>query len=77
MVGHPGTKQARYAFHMGDERILAPMAMFYPNMLGLIGTNVCRNVDKYHSDPADPLDEDYLMQTMSKHEQVSLDILNL
>ena len=70
-VGQPNCKLSRYRFYMGDERILAPMAMFYPNMLGLIGTNVCKNKDRYCSDPADIHDEDYLMQTMSKHEQVT------
>ena len=57
--------------HMGDERILAPLAAFVPDLLGLHGTDLVHVPQPYRSDPADPRDEDYIVQTRSKHEQVN------
>ena len=56
--------------HMGDERILAPLAAFIPDLLGLYGEELMHVPQPYQSDPGDPKDEDYIKQTMSKHEQV-------
>lgn len=55
---------------MGDERILAPMGVFFPDMFGLKGNNLYKKQEKFYSDPSDPNDDDYLIQTMSRHEQV-------
>ena len=71
-VKRPSHNITRYSMYIGDERILAPMSVFYPDILGLDGPNLCHVQEKYRSDPNDPHDEDYLVQTMSRHEQVSL-----
>ena len=69
-IKHPGQNIIKYTVHMGDERILAPLSVFYPDMLGLEGRHLCKVQERYKSDPGDPQDEDYLIQTMSRHEQV-------
>ncbi len=69
-IRHPSQNICKYTVQMGDERTLAPLSMFYPDMFGLVGSELVRNPERYYSDSTDPLDEDYLAQTMSKHEQV-------
>lgn len=48
---------------MGDEPILAPMALFRPMALGLIGDHLIQMQARPESDADDPHDEDYLRQT--------------
>lgn len=67
---HPEKPVVKYTMYAGDERLLAPLGAFHPEMFGLGSGNLCHKVPKYVSDPSDPLDDDYLEQTMSKHEQV-------
>jgi len=66
----PSQKVVGYSVRMGDERILAPLAAFFPDMFGLTGDDLCRRTAKYVSDPTDPNDDDYLERTMSRHELV-------
>ena len=66
----PAEMIVRYRLQMGDERILAPIAVFVPDMMGMLGSSLWRPHRKYVSDPSDYQDEDYLQQTQSKHEQV-------
>jgi len=56
---------------MGDERILAPLAVFFPDMFGLQGDQLFHKSEKFASDPSDPNDDDYLERTMTRHELVS------
>ena len=58
---------------MGDERLLAALSVFHPELYGL-GTSrdLSHVTEVYKSDPSDPKDEDYITQTMSKHEQVEM-----
>jgi len=64
------SKVATYLMRMGDERILAPLAAFFPDMFGLHGQPLFHRMEKFVSDPSDPNDEDYLERTMSRHELV-------
>jgi hypothetical protein len=70
----PDQNVIKYSMHIGDERILAPLAAFVPALAALhSGTGSASLVHvpaPYRSDPADPRDADYIKQTMSKHEQV-------
>jgi len=66
----PSQHIVKYLVRMGDERILAPMSVFFPDMFGLKGDDLYQKVEKFSSDPSDPNDDDYLIQTMSRHEQV-------
>jgi len=71
----PSENVVSYSMRMGDERILAPLAAFFPDMFGLEGTDLCRRMEKFVSDPMDPNDDDYLERTMSRHELVRLNEL--
>jgi len=67
----PSQKVVSYLMRMGDERILAPLAAFFPDMFGLQGEQLFHKSEKFVSDPSDPNDDDYLERTMSRHELVS------
>ena len=68
----PSQKVVTYLLRMGDERILAPLAAFFPDMFGLQGEQLFHRTEKFVSDPTDPNDDDYLERTMSRHELVRL-----
>lgn len=71
-VRPPGRHIVTYTMQLADERLLAPMAIFHPDMFGLQkAAHVLRVAEKYRSDPSDPHDDDYLVQTQSRHEQVA------
>ena len=70
-VKHLEENIVKYSVQMADERIIAPMSVFYPDMFGLEGSKVCRVYKKCPSDPSDPHDEEYLSQTQSKQEQAA------
>lgn len=67
----PSQHIVKYLVRMGDERILAPMSVFFPDMFGLKGDHLYQKFEKFSSDPSDPNDDDYLIQTMSRHEQAA------
>lgn len=71
LLRRPSQHVVKYVVRMGDERILAPLAAFFPDMLGLKGDHLYRRPEKFASDPGDPNDDDYLAQTMSRHEQAA------
>jgi len=66
----PSQKVVTYSMRMGDERILAPLAVFFPDMFGLQGEQLFHKSEKFTSDPTDPNDDDYLERTMTRHELV-------
>ena len=68
----PGQKIHKYTIQMGDERILAPLALFFPDLFGLSSTEsrLCHAPEPYRPDFSDPFEEEYIVQTRSKHEQV-------
>jgi len=66
----PSHEVVTYLMRIGDERILAPLAAFFPDMFGLQGDGLFSKAAKFVSDPTDPNDDDYLERTMSRHELV-------
>jgi len=66
----PSQKPVAYSVRIGDERILAPLAAFFPDMFGLHGDQLFHRSEKFVSDATDPNDDDYLERTMSRHELV-------
>ncbi|CAH1797829.1 unnamed protein product [Owenia fusiformis] len=68
-VKQPSKKITKYSVKFGDERILAPMGLFYPDMFGIQGKNLKRVHQRNQGQSSDPLDENYLIQTQSKQEQ--------
>jgi actin-related protein 8 len=70
-LNRPDEPIVKYTMYAGDERLLAPLGVFHPEMFGLTGEQLCHKMGSQSNDPTDPCDDDYLMQTMSKHEQVT------
>ncbi|ESO08241.1 hypothetical protein HELRODRAFT_75171 [Helobdella robusta] len=67
---------AMFKFHMSDERMLTPLCLFFPDMLGLKATpgihkSMIFGVEKSVSDASDYLDDEYIQQTTTKHEQAA------
>ena len=48
----------------------APMALFYPATFGIVGQKMTTLQHRSQGDPEDPHDEQYLLATQSKQEQV-------
>ncbi|KAK7101992.1 actin-related protein 8-like [Littorina saxatilis] len=53
----------KYGLRLGDEMILAPLAIFKPEAFGLQGSHLIRTQPRGESDPEDPYDQDYLRRT--------------
>jgi hypothetical protein len=71
VLRRPSQRLVKYAVRIGDERILAPLSAFFPDMFGIKGDHLFQKPEKFVSDPTDPYDDDYLAQTMSRHEMVT------
>ncbi|TSL97238.1 Actin-related protein 8 [Bagarius yarrelli] len=60
-----------YQLRLGDEKLQAPMALFYPAAFGIVGQKMTTLQQRSHGDPEDPHDEHYLLSTQSKQDQSS------
>ncbi|KAG8430219.1 hypothetical protein GDO86_018233 [Hymenochirus boettgeri] len=68
-VRHPDSPALLYQMRLGDEKLQAPMALFYPASFGIVGQKMTSLQHRSHGDPEDPHDEHYLLSTQSKQEQ--------
>jgi len=59
----PDKVKIKYTVKLGDEPILAPMALFRPLAFGLQGQHLIHTQGRPEGDADDPFDEDYLRQT--------------
>ena len=59
----PQEKIIKHSLRLGDEMILAPLAIFKPEAFGLQGQSLIRVQQRAESDPGDPYDQDYLRRT--------------
>ncbi|XP_053480700.1 actin-related protein 8 isoform X3 [Ictalurus furcatus] len=59
-----------YQLRLGDEKLQAPMALFYPAAFGIVGQKMTTLQHRSQGDPEDPHDEHYLLSTQSKQDQV-------
>ncbi|KAB1263934.1 Actin-related protein 8 [Camelus dromedarius] len=69
-IRHPDSPALLYQFRLGDEKLQAPMALFYPATFGIVGQKMTTLQHRSQGDPEDPHDEHYLLATQSKQEQV-------
>lgn len=53
----------KYPVKLGDEAIVAPMSLFHPELLGIMGPQLVRTQGRCTGDPEDPHDEFYLQMT--------------
>ncbi|XP_069499736.1 actin-related protein 8 isoform X2 [Ambystoma mexicanum] len=68
-VRHPDSPTLLYQLRIGDERLQAPMALFYPATFGIVGQKMTTLQYRSQGDPEDPHDEHYLLATQSKQDQ--------
>ncbi|XP_029362964.1 actin-related protein 8 [Echeneis naucrates] len=60
-----------YQVRLGDEKLQAPMGLFYPTTFGIVGQKMTSLQYRSQGDSEDPHDEHYLLATQSKQEQSS------
>uniref|UniRef100_A0A7N8WYD6 Actin related protein 8 n=1 Tax=Mastacembelus armatus TaxID=205130 RepID=A0A7N8WYD6_9TELE len=60
-----------YQVRLGDEKLQAPMGLFYPTTFGIVGQKMTSLQHRSQGDSEDPHDEHYLLATQSKQDQVT------
>ncbi|KAM9752197.1 actin-related protein 8 isoform 2-T2 [Menidia menidia] len=60
-----------YQIRLGDEKLQAPMGVFYPTTFGIVGQKMTSLPYRSQGDSEDPHDEHYLLTTQSKQDQSS------
>lgn len=70
-VRRPDAPAFLYQMRLGDEKLQAPMALFYPATFGIFGQKMTCLQHRSPGDPEDPHDEHYLVATQSKQDQSS------
>uniref|UniRef100_A0AAX7SVC7 Actin-related protein 8 n=1 Tax=Astatotilapia calliptera TaxID=8154 RepID=A0AAX7SVC7_ASTCA len=60
-----------YQVRLGDEKLQAPMGLFYPTTFGIVGQKMSSLQFRSQGDSEDPHDEHYLLATQSKQDQSS------
>ncbi|ESO82598.1 hypothetical protein LOTGIDRAFT_134368 [Lottia gigantea] len=58
-----------YYVKMGDELVLTPLSLLYPDMFGLQGNHLVRVQGRNEGDPSDPHDDHYLIQTQRQNRE--------
>lgn len=62
-IHSPGEVPSSYTIQIGDEALLAPLGLFYPDLLRLTGPKTIITQKPNPGDPDDPFDESYLRET--------------
>ncbi|XP_072328584.1 actin-related protein 8 isoform X1 [Scyliorhinus torazame] len=70
-VRQPDSPALLFQLRQGDEKLQAPMALFYPTTFGIVGQKITSLQHRSHGDSEDPYDEHYLVATQSKQEQAA------
>ncbi|XP_008413031.1 actin-related protein 8 [Poecilia reticulata] len=60
-----------YQIRLGDEKLQAPMGLFYPSTFGIVGQKMTSLQHRSQGNSEDPHDEHYLLSTQSKGDQSS------
>ncbi|XP_006631111.2 actin-related protein 8 [Lepisosteus oculatus] len=68
-IRNPDSPALLYQFRLGDEKLQAPMAIFYPATFGIVGQKMTSLQQRSQGNPEDPYDEHYLLGTQSKQDQ--------
>ncbi|XP_077585494.1 actin-related protein 8 [Stigmatopora nigra] len=67
----PDSPALIYQIRLGDEKLQAPMGLFYPSTFGIVGQKMTSVQYRSQGDSEDPHDELYLLATHSKQDQSS------
>ena len=80
LVSSPGSNEAfRYTVYLSDECIIAPMALFHPELLEISRApkeNGVKYMGKNQGDPEDPHDNIYLSETSRKYTKVNMTFIS-
>lgn len=68
----PESQALLYQLRLGDEKLQAPMALFYPTTFGIVGQKMTSLQYRSQGDAEDPHDEHYLLGTQSKQDQTNI-----
>uniref|UniRef100_A0A671R0V9 Actin-related protein 8 n=1 Tax=Sinocyclocheilus anshuiensis TaxID=1608454 RepID=A0A671R0V9_9TELE len=68
----PDSPVLLYQLRLGDEKLQAPMALFYPAAFGIVGQKMTSLLHRSQGDAEDAHDEHFLLTTQSKQDQVQL-----
>uniref|UniRef100_A0A8C2J6H5 Actin-related protein 8 n=2 Tax=Cyprinus carpio TaxID=7962 RepID=A0A8C2J6H5_CYPCA len=67
----PDSPVLLYQLRLGDEKLQAPMTLFYPAAFGIVGQKMTSLLHRSQGDAEDPHDEHFLLTTQSKQDQSS------
>ncbi|XP_055024327.2 actin-related protein 8 [Misgurnus anguillicaudatus] len=67
----PDSPLLLFQLRLGDEKLQAPMALFYPAAFGIVGQKMTSLQHRSQGDAEDPHDEHFLLTTQSKQDQSS------
>ncbi|GAA6220078.1 actin-related protein 8 [Lates japonicus] len=67
----PEAQALLFQVRLGDEKLQAPMGLFYPTTFGIVGQKMTSLQYRSQGDSEDPHDEHYLLATQSKQDQSS------
>ncbi|XP_029456757.1 actin-related protein 8 isoform X1 [Rhinatrema bivittatum] len=70
-IRRPDAPALLYQLRLGDEKLQAPMALFYPATFGIMGQKMTSLQVRSQGGSEDPHDEHYLLATQSKQDQSS------
>uniref|UniRef100_A0A672MU69 Actin related protein 8 n=1 Tax=Sinocyclocheilus grahami TaxID=75366 RepID=A0A672MU69_SINGR len=68
----PDSPVLLYQLRLGDEKLQAPMALFYPAAFGIVGQKMTSLLHRSQGDAEDAHDEHFLLTTQSKQDQIQL-----
>ncbi|XP_041459448.1 actin-related protein 8-like isoform X2 [Lytechinus variegatus] len=70
-VCYPNQPMLTYQMKLGDETLQAPMAIFYPQLFGVVDEKMTFTQQRNQGDPEDINDELYLLQTQNQQQQAT------
>lgn len=53
----------QYTLMLGDECIVAPLSLFYPELFAMTGSKTSVTQKRYSGDPEDPFDDHFIRET--------------
>uniref|UniRef100_A0A2L2YMX4 Actin-related protein 8 n=1 Tax=Parasteatoda tepidariorum TaxID=114398 RepID=A0A2L2YMX4_PARTP len=65
-IKRPSVPVLRYGIKVGDECLIAPLALFHPELFGITGPKKVQTHTRNEGLPDDPYDEQYLIQTQRR-----------
>ncbi|XP_071817516.1 actin-related protein 8-like [Apostichopus japonicus] len=68
-VSFPNQPTFMYKMNLGEETMIAPMGLFYPEIFGIHGEEVTFTQQRNQGDPEDIHDEIFLLQTQAQPQQ--------